>query len=665
MTTDRIKLLPDALANQIAAGEVVQRPASAVKELLENAVDAGATQIKLVLRDAGKTLVQVIDNGCGMSETDARMCFERHATSKISKSEDLFNIQTLGFRGEALASIAAVAQVELRTKTKGAELGTYILIEGMEVKQQQPTHCPEGTNLAIKNLFFNIPARRNFLKTDSIELRHIVEEFTRVAMAYPAVAFSLFHNDNEMYNLPAATLRKRVAAILGGNMAEKLIPVEEDTNFVRIHGFVGQPDSAKKLRGDQYLFVNERFIKSQYIHHAIASAYEELLPDKVFPAYALFLHIDPARIDINVHPTKQEIKFDDERIVYTFVNAAVRHALANYCLTPAFDFESEVGFMNQKNANPIAKTTLQPPTDTPFQSVKNKVGLSLNTNEKKTSLFETTQHQHRQPIPANWRELYRIAEKNQTITGDNSNLDADNEHEIDLLSPPTHQDRQDANSHANNAIVIQSDFDNINSSLFDKKSGSDFQSSAKPYQIHLAYILMPIKSGFILIDQQAAHERVLFEKYTAQLQNTAGIGQTLLFPQTIELSRADAQLLRDILPQINALGYDIQELGPTAFILHAKPAEAMEQAEMEQAAIESLLEQFKQQTRELNADKHARIAQTIARYHAIKRGRRLTEPEMQTLADQLFACQTPFAAPNGRPTFISYSMTDIERLFQK
>lgn len=673
MITDKIKLLPDALANQIAAGEVVQRPASAVKELLENSVDAGATQIKLVLRDAGKTLIQVIDNGSGMSETDARMCFERHATSKIATSDDLFNIKTLGFRGEALASIAAVAQVELKTKPKNAELGTYILIEGMEVKQQQPISCPEGTNLAIKNLFFNIPARRNFLKTDSIELRHIIDEFTRVAMAYPAVAFSLLHNENEIYNLPIATLRKRVGAIMGGNSTEKLIPVEEDTNFVRIYGFVGQPDVARKLRGEQYLFVNERFIKSQYINHAITTAYDELLPDKTFPAYALFLHIDPKRVDINVHPTKQEIKFDDERIIYTFVNAAVRRALAGYCLTPSLDFESEVGFMNQQ---PIAlKHTQNDEKTSADRSLPNpKLGINLDQNRQQNISFEKTQtptpQQHRQNIPTNWRELYKIAEKNKY--SENSDLsDLDNQ-EID----PTNPENNSANSYipknptllpsSDNSIVIQSDFDKA-TTLFGKKSETDLQSSAKPYQIHLSYILISIKSGFILIDQQAAHERVLFEQYSTQLQHSPIVGQTLLFPQTIELSKADAQLLRDILPQINALGYDIQEFGPASFILRAKPADAIieQQTESEQAAIENLLEQFKQQTRELNTDKYARIAQAIARHHAIKKGRRLTETEMQNLADQLFACQTPFVAPNGRPTFISYPLSDIERLFQK
>jgi DNA mismatch repair protein MutL len=336
---DQIVLLPDNIANQIAAGEVIQRPASAVKELLENAVDAGATQIKLIINDAGKSLVQVIDNGIGMSETDARMCFERHATSKILSIEDLFRIRTMGFRGEALASIAAVAQVELKTKRAEDETGVYIEIENSAVKRQEPVAVPKGTSIAMKNLFFNVPARRNFLKSNAAELRHIVDEFSRVALAFPEVYFSLVSNGQEVFHLESGTLKQRIVQLLGNSYQTKFVTVKEETDYLNIYGFVGKPDAAKKTRGDQFFFINNRFIRSAYLNHAVANAYQEMIAVDSFPMYALFIDLDPAHVDVNVHPTKQEIKLEDEKIVYAFVQSAVKHALAQFSITPTLDFD--------------------------------------------------------------------------------------------------------------------------------------------------------------------------------------------------------------------------------------------------------------------------------------------------------------------------------------
>jgi DNA mismatch repair protein MutL len=653
---DKIQLLPDALANQIAAGEVVQRPASAVKELLENAIDAGATTIKLLVKDAGKTLLQVIDNGTGMSETDARLCFERHATSKIKSVEDLFAIQTLGFRGEALASIAAIAQVELKTRLRGQELGTRILIEGMQVKKQEPCQCPEGTSIAVKNLFFNVPARRNFLKSDQIEIRHIIDEFQHVVLANPNVSFTLHHNDNELYNLPNTSLRKRISSILGNNIGDKLVAIEENTDLVRIHGFVAQPDLIRKSRGEQYLFVNERFIKSAYIHHAISTAYDQLLPEKSYPIYALYLDIDPKRIDINVHPTKQEIKFDDERIIYSFILAAVKRALATHCLVPSLDFSqddsADLALLRYKKNSPETNHSDNntPKHFNPFDnnsqygksgSKFDKIDISQPNNP---SIFE--QQRHKNPIPNNWRDLYDIAanSQNETTNSDNTNDD----HEI---NPET--------------ITIRSNFGEQQSKLFPHHSDTPHKDLAEAnlYQLHNAYILSPIKSGYILIDQQAAHERVLFERYQKlQLQNPI-TGQRLLFPQTIVLPRADALLLNDIMPDLNMLGYDLAAFGQNTFVIHAKPADIPD-TDTEQTAMERLIEQYKLHNGgDIQNDRTSRIARTLARHHAIKTGRKLNKSEMQSLLDQLFACETPFVAPNGKPTFIKYQLSDIEKQF--
>lgn len=632
--SDIIKLLPDSLANQIAAGEVVQRPASAVKELLENALDAGATQIKLIIKDAGKTLIQVVDNGSGMSETDARMCFERHATSKITTVDDLFKLHTFGFRGEAMASIAAVAQISMRTRPANQELGTHLVIEGSVVRVQESCQTAVGTNISVKNLFYNVPARRQFLKADPIENRHIIDEFQHVALANPDVHFSLFNNEVEVFDLPPAPLRKRIVGIFGNTYNDKLVPVEESSiDFLKINGFVGKSDSARKTRGEQFFFVNDRFIRSSYLNHAVASAYDELLSAKTFPFYVLFLDIDPQRIDVNVHPTKQEIKFDDEKAIYALLHAAVRRALSKNSITPSLDFDQD----------PIItaafQQTNQPKAPLPLPNF----GQSGKKNEEQPT-FGQGFNREKNAVPRNWKDIYTIMEQHNV---QNNDFDTEQNNEQQAL-PET------------STITLQSNFNNQVTLL---PTDADSTASA-PYQLHRQYIVSQIQSGFMLIDQQAAHERILFEKYTQQLENAHRSTQQLLFPKTLELPRADAELLKQLLPDIIALGYDIQEFGQNSFVLHGIPADLVHADANEQRSIEQLLEQYQQQAADLKLDRRTLLARSMAYNRCIKKGQTLSPTEMEVLIDQLFACQTPYITPNSRPTFITYSLNDIEKQFK-
>ncbi|MEL6924279.1 MAG: DNA mismatch repair endonuclease MutL, partial [Bacteroidota bacterium] len=477
---DVIQLLPDAIANQIAAGEVIQRPASVVKELLENSVDAGATNIKLIVKDAGKGLIQIIDNGCGMSDTDARMCFERHATSKIKRAKDLFEIRTMGFRGEAMASIAAVAQVEMRTRRHNDDLGTRLVMEASEIKKQEPCQCSAGTSISVKNLFFNVPARRNFLKSNTVEMRHILDEFQRIAIAHPDLFFSLHHNNTEVFHLPKGNLRQRIVGVLGSKYNKKLVPVAEETDALKLSGFIGKPEFAKKTRGDQFFYVNDRFIKSGYLNHAVVSAFEDLLPKETYPLYVIFIEIDPARVDINVHPTKQEIKFDDERLVYNYLKVAVRHALGQYSITPTLDFEQEVSlnpYLAPSRQNITPPERREPREDTP-QTITRSSDFSKVSNPS----------QRERNNLDNWQKIYE-------------GLD-----ELGLSANDTPGETPDVEG----PVTIESQWDSPGSEL-DDSSKSFSKQSKEPYQIHASYIVSQIKSGFLLIDQQAAHERILYE----------------------------------------------------------------------------------------------------------------------------------------------------------
>ncbi len=616
---DIIQLLPDAVANQIAAGEVVQRPASAVKELVENSLDSGADKIQLIIKDGGKSLIQVIDNGGGMSLTDARMSFERHATSKIRKAEDLFAIRTMGFRGEALASIAAIAQVELKTRRHEDELGTCIIIEGSEVLSQQACSVKTGTSICVKNLFFNTPARRNFLKSNPVEMRHIIDEFQRVALANPLVFFSLHHDGQEIYHLPAATLKQRIVHLFGNNYNERLVPVEEDTNVIKLRGFVGKPEFAKKTRGEQFFFVNNRFIRDAYLNHAVLMAFKELLPEDTFPLYVLFIEIDPAKIDINVHPTKTEIKYQDEQTIYAIVRSAVKRSLGRYNITPSLDFDQENSIEHLVTPKPfeeiVAPTIAFNPDYNPFLAEK-KV-------EREIPFLRNTGGYRDSPIPQNWDTLYEISKKE---------------------------------------VIIQQQMHT------EKSIAVDDQELNKPserqlFQIHNRFILSQIKSGFMVINQQAAHERILYERFLQQLQNHSGVSQQSLFPQSVTLNSGDFELLKELLPDIRALGFDIREFGKNSVVVEGVPADLGNAAEGE--ILEQLIEGYKNNQAVLKLDKRDSLARSLARNAATKAGTKMSLEEMNLLIDQLFACQMPNVALNGKQVITTFTVEELLERFEK
>lgn len=611
---DIIHLLPDSVANQIAAGEVVQRPASAVKELMENALDAGATQIMLYVKDAGKTLIQVIDNGCGMSETDARMSFERHATSKINKADDLFAIRTMGFRGEALASIAAIAQVELKTRRIGDETGVQIVIEGSELKTQEACACAEGTSIAVKNLFYNVPARRNFLKADAVELRHIIDEFQRVAIPNPQIGFSLRHNSTEIFHLEKGTLKQRLVGIFGNSYNTRLVPVEENTSIVNIKGFVIKPEFAKKTRGEQFFFLNKRFIKNNYLHHAVQSAFEELLPKDSHASYFLLLDVDPKTIDINIHPTKTEVKFEDEKAVYAFLRSAVKKSLGQFNIAPSIDFNQESHLYNMplKPADGIIKQ----PT----------IKVNPDYNPFKSTAFKDANTPRELSNRNNWEKLYTNLQTQQP--------------QIEIQAE---QDQQQ---------VINTDWDN------------DFHESAKKltYQLHNKYILSHIKTGFIIIDQQGAHERILYERMLEAFDKHTFATQQELFPKTIELNTADFALVKELQEEIQGLGFDIREFGKNTFVIHGTPAATVNYDSG--VLLEGLLENYKQNQQELKLNKRENIVRSMARNVAIKAGKPLTQEEMNNLIDELFACKMPYSTPKGKPTIVTFSMEELDKRFR-
>ena len=617
---DIIQLLPDSVANQIAAGEVVQRPASAVKELVENAIDAGADKIQLILKDAGKSLIQVIDNGCGMSLTDARMCFERHATSKIRRADDLFAIRTMGFRGEAMASIAAIAQVELKTRRHEDELGTCIRIEGSEVLGQQACSANTGTSISVKNLFYNTPARRNFLKSNPVEMRHIVDEFQRIALANPNVFFTLHHDGQEVYHLPASALKQRIVHLFGNNYNQRLVPVEEDTTIIRLHGYVGKPEFARKTRGEQFFFVNNRFIRDAYLNHAVLAAFEELLPDESYPLYVLFIDIDPSKIDINVHPTKTEIKYQDEKSIYAIIRSAVKRALGKYNITPTLDFDQEnsIGHLiTEKPLEQIVQPTIS------FNPDFNPFAVELPRSERGTSFSHDARDYQRTPVPQNWDTLYEISKRETAV-----------QHEM----------------HAEVTIPVQ-----------DQEVSKS--SERQLFQIHNRYILSQIKSGFMLINQQAAHERILYERFLQQLDNHSGTSQQSLFPQSVTLQGSDFELLKELMPDIRALGFDIREFGKNTVVVEGIPADLSNVAE--HALLEHLLEGFKNNLAILKLDKRDNLARSLARNGAIKAGTKLSLEEMNLLIDQLFACQMPNIALNGKPVISTFTMNELAERFDK
>ncbi|QNE38467.1 DNA mismatch repair endonuclease MutL [Hymenobacter sp. NBH84] len=665
---DIIQLLPEYLANQIAAGEVVQRPASVVKELLENAVDAGATQVQLIIKDAGKQLVQVVDNGLGMSPTDARMSLERHATSKIRSTEDLFKIRTLGFRGEALASIAAVSQLELRTKPRQQETGTLLLVEGSSISSQQPVACPDGTSISVKNLFFNVPARRNFLKSNAVEMRHILDEFQHVALANPQIGFSLHQNELEVFNLPAGKLSQRIVALLGNGYKEQLAQVEEVTPFLAVRGYIGKPASAKKSRGDQFFFVNNRFIRSAYLNHAVLAAYEGLLPRDTHPFYVLFLELDPKAIDINVHPTKTEIKFEDEKTVYAIVRSAVKQSLGIHNMAPSLDFEGDVNFAP---IQPLRMSPATPSTPNRFDDARRPDALAAAASDAASQVRQSTSKtdkttDYERPLPPRPTEqAKRDLEDFYKSLGQLSAADLEGEAPV---APKPRAGGSAASPDMANFLAAMP-----------PKAPAQPPVEANPelplretangpgnrvLQVHQQYLLVPVKSGVMLIDQVAARERILFEQYAQALEREGGASQTLLFPRTVTFSPQDFAVLREVTDALHALGFRFTEFGKFTVAVEGIPADVP--ARDEQALLEGLIEQFRTHAGPVKLDRREQVARALARRVASSAATaRLSDLEMNALADRLFACQVPGYTPDGRRTLVLLELNQIQDFFRK
>ncbi len=605
--SDIIQLLPDHVANQIAAGEVVQRPSSVVKELLENAIDAGATHIKLIAKDAGKTLIQVIDDGKGMSTTDARLCFERHATSKIKDAQDLFHLNTKGFRGEAMASIAAIAHVDLKTKQETDELGTCLKIEGSHVISQEAIATVTGANISVKNLFFNIPARRNFLKSDSVETKHIVNEFQRVSLAHPEISFSMHHNQSCLYDLKASNLKQRIVGVLGGKTNEKLVPIKEDTDVVSIQGFAVKPEFSKKKRGEQFFFVNNRFIKSSYLHHAVVSGFDGLLGNGYHPSYFLYLTVPAESIDINIHPTKTEIKFDNEKVLYAIVRAAVKHSLGQYNVAPILDFNRDASMdtpyaLSGKEDRTNPKITVNP---------------HFNPFEEKTTFPSKQQPTFKKENTTQWESLY---------TG------------FENRTPE----------------ISQSEF------LFDTVD-AEKKATGKTFQIHRKYILSTIKSGVVLIHQNLAHQRIMYELILENITVKEAPSQQLLFPVELSYSISDIELIKELKEDLENTGFVIDRITEETIVIKGIPTSISES----QIAIiiEQLLDDINAEVPETSFSQLDIISKSLAKSLAIKTGTVLSEKEQEQLVDDLFSCKEPSTSPFGKQTFETLSLGEIDKLF--
>ena len=624
-----IQLLPDHVANQIAAGEVVQRPASVVKELLENAVDAKATDIKLIIKDAGKSLVQVIDNGLGMSVTDARLCFERHATSKIRQAEDLFSLHTKGFRGEALASIAAIAHVEMKTKQDQEEFGTHIIIEGSKFVSQDVAVLPKGTSFLVKNLFFNIPARRNFLKSDVVEYRHIVDEFQRVALAHANIHFTFYHNGSEMFNLPPSNFRQRIVNIFSGKTNEKLVPVQEETEIVTIKGFVSKPEFAKKSRGEQFFFVNDRFIKSSYLHHAIIGAYEGLLKDGAQPSYFLYLQVPPNTIDINIHPTKTEIKFDDEHALYAILRSAVKHSLGQFNIAPVLDFDRDSNLDTPyyyKNLEGSTPTIQVDGNYNPFSEDMHNKSFKTDPYSNRKSDSDGYRYEPAKQT-ANWESLYvGLKQDTETIT-------------------------------ENGGFHFESD--TVTASLFDENEVE--KAVNKTYQIHKKYIVNPIKSGMVIVDQHRAHQRVLYEQFLTNMTVYQASSQQLLFPLHLYFSTTEMELITELQQALVNTGFVFEETNEDSVIISGLPVNVSE-SEVS-IVLEQLLSDLQDGIPESSFSQNDTIAKSMARSLAVKTGVYLTEREQENLVNGLFACKEPNISPFQKPTFITMRVEDLDKKF--
>ena len=614
---DIIHLLPDSVANQIAAGEVIQRPASVIKELIENSIDAGATKISIQTKDAGRTLIQVTDNGKGMSPTDARMAFERHATSKIREATDLFAIRTMGFRGEALASIASVADVELRTRRTDDEIGTLIHIAGSELQRQESISCQAGTTFMVKNLFYNVPARRKFLKSNTTEIKHIINEIQRVALASPEVAISLYHNGSVIYDLPPANFRKRIVNIFGNTMNQSLVPIQNETNIAKISGFVGQPKYARRTFGEQFFFVNGRYMKHPFFHKGVIQAYDKILPSEMYPAYFIHFEIDPGAIDINIHPTKTEIKFENESAVWQLLNAAVREALGKFNMVPSIDFDQEgsidIPVALRSTDGLVAPEIQYNPNYNPFE-------------EKSETIPSRgfSQPRDREQLD-NWQKLYN---------------------ENDMLPPGN--------------FSFQKYDENRQTSFFNTSGQGNMTETGKNFIIlKNRFVLTPVKSGLMVIDQRRAHQRILYEQFLGSLESHQGVSQQLLFPQTLEMNSADSTILKEMLDDLNFIGFDIREFGPDTFVINGIPGLLANTDPC--GVIELFLEEYKNSPADLREKARERVSFSLAMASSIDYGRTLTPEEASHLIDSLFACQTPNFSPAGKPVVEIIRMEEIEK----
>ncbi|EAR01012.1 DNA mismatch repair endonuclease MutL [Maribacter sp. HTCC2170] len=613
---DIIKLLPDHVANQIAAGEVVQRPASVVKELLENAIDAGAKSIKLIIKDGGKALIHVIDDGIGMSATDARLSFERHATSKIQKAEDLFNLNTKGFRGEALASIAAIAHVEMQTKPEQEEMATHLRIEGSEIKFQEVCVAPKGTSMSVKNLFFNIPARRNFLKSNQVELRHITDEFHRVALAHPHIAFHFYNNGSELFILPEASQRQRIVHIFGSRTNEKLVPVNEETQVVKISGFINKPEFAKKSRGEQFFFVNNRFIKSPYLHHAVLSAFEGLIKTDSYPGYFLYLDVDPGSIDINIHPTKTEVKFDDEHTLYAILRSTVKHSLGQFNVVPALDFEQDQNLAtpyNYKNKDASQPNVTVDSGFNPFQEVAQK-SQGVRTFKKQNT--------------EGWENLY-----------------------VGLESKVGKDD---------NFSSLKFESETITGSIFEGQQES-LESIATTFQLRRKYIVTTIKSGMVVIDQSRAHQRVLYEQFLKNITVNEAVSQQLLFPLSLSFSKTDIAVLKEIKESLTTIGFVFSKVENEEVKITGVPLMVSE-SEVG-IVLDQLISDFQMEVTEDSFSQTDVLAKTLAKTLAVRTGEVLNNASQLALVNDLFACKESMVSPFNKPVYITITENDIDKKF--
>lgn len=620
---DIIQLLPDAVANQIAAGEVIQRPASVVKELVENAVDAGAEEIKVIIKDAGKTLIQVIDNGVGMSETDARLAFERHATSKIKNAGDLFAIRTKGFRGEALASIASIAHVTLKTRQPDAELGIELIMAGSEVESQEPTSCAVGSNFMVKNLFYNVPARRKFLKANSTEFKHILTEFQRIVLTHPNVDFTLMHNDQLVLHLPASNMRQRIIHVFGKHMNNSLTNISNETSIAKIKGFIGKPENARKTAGEQYFFINDRYMRHPYFHKAISMAYENILPSGYYPSYFIYFEADPQTIDVNIHPTKTEIKFENERALFQILNAAIKESLGKSNVTPSIDFEThgvvDIPVMRSDTEVKIPEIPIDYSFN-PFEEEKKQKsgggggGLSYGGATTRSTANSGD------PLKGNWDKLYEGFENTET----------------------------------------ESTYNQPAKLFSDEEQAEEAVSSGFEYmQVKNKYILTSVKSGLMLIDQKRAHERILFEQYLQNMAMNKAVTQRLLFPDKMDMNHEDYLLLQDIMEDLSTIGFDLSDLGTNTIVVNGVPEAASGQNTIE--LLEQMLDEYKDTENSVKGNLKERVAASLAKASSIKHGKSLSPTEMQNLVDELFACESPNYTPGGKKTMSILNISELDK----